>query len=181
MDQIGFFFSGWEPLFRIVTVGTLAYIALVALLRVGHKRCLAQLNTFDFVIVVALGASFGRILTARQVSLAEAVTAFALLLFLQYVISRLQMRSKWFSHAVTAPPSLLYYQGRFLKDEMKRERMTKNELYTVALRNGVGSLDEVDAIVLEANGKFGVVKKQKANTAVLVEEIARAQFERQGS
>ncbi|MFI7742547.1 hypothetical protein [Kocuria rhizosphaericola] len=37
------------------------------------------MNSFDFVITVAIGATFGRVLTARSIPLLEAVTAFALL------------------------------------------------------------------------------------------------------
>lgn len=169
MSQIGFFYNGWEPLARIVIVGTLAYLSLVLLLRISQKRSLAQLNAFDFIVTVALGASFGRVLTARQVALSEAITAFALLVTLQFLISWLQVRSKRFSHFVTAPPSLLYYQGRFLEREMRKERVTRDELHAVVMREGIGSLEGVAAIVLEANGKFAVVKQQRADHPALVE------------
>ncbi|CAN5815308.1 hypothetical protein BH23GEM7_BH23GEM7_39940 [soil metagenome] len=79
MEPVTFFFGGWEPMLRIVVVGTLGYIALLLLLRLAGKRTLAQMNAFDFVVTVAIGASFGRILTARSVALAEAVAAFTLL------------------------------------------------------------------------------------------------------
>lgn len=72
--MVHFFFNGWQPIVRIVVVGTLGYVTLILLLRVSGKRTLAQLNSFDFIITVALGASFGRILTARTVALAEAGT-----------------------------------------------------------------------------------------------------------
>lgn len=174
MSQLGFFYNGWEPLARIVIVGTLAYLSLVLLLRISQKRTLAQLNAFDFIVTVALGASFGRVLTARQVALSEALTAFALLITLQFVISWLQVRSQRFSHFVTASPSLLFYQGRYLHREMRRERVTVSDLHAVVMRKGIGSMDGVEAIVLEANGKFAVVKKQGPDGASLVKEIDQA-------
>ncbi|GAA3958226.1 DUF421 domain-containing protein [Allohahella marinimesophila] len=171
MSDAAFFYNGVEPIIRIVVVGSLAYVSLIVLLRVSAKRTLAQLNTFDFIITVAIGASFGRILTARQVVLTEAITTFALLIFLQYAITMLQRRSTRFSNYVTAPPSLLFYQGRFLEDEMNKQRLTETELHAVALREGVGSLDLVEAIILEAHGVFAVVRKDSAGTGSLIEEL----------
>ena len=45
-------FAGWESLLRTLVVGTLAYVALIAFLRVSGKRTLSKMNTFDFVVTV---------------------------------------------------------------------------------------------------------------------------------
>lgn len=64
MNDVSFLFGGWAPVLRVLVVGTLGYLALVAMLRWSTKRTLVQMSAFDFIITVALGASFGRILTA---------------------------------------------------------------------------------------------------------------------
>lgn len=171
MDQVTFFFGGWEPVGRILVVGTLAYVAMILLLRVTGKRTLTQMNAFDFIITVALGAALGRILTARSVALVEAVTAFVLLILLQYVVTRLQVRSARFAHIVTAPPALLYYRGRILHDAMRRERVTEAELRTAIREQGAGSLEEVEAVVLESNGKFAVVKSGRLGDGSALERL----------
>lgn len=158
MEWVTFFYNGWEPVLRILVVGSLAYVALVLLLRISRKRALVQMNAFDLIISVALGASFGRILTAREVALIEALTAFTLLLGLQYVVSWLQVRVPGFGHLVTAPPTLLYYQGRYLRDAMKHEFVTEAELHTAVREQGLASFDQVEAIVLESDGQFAVIQ-----------------------
>lgn len=173
MDRVTFFFGGWEPIARILVVGGLAYVSLVFLLRVTGKRTLARMNAFDFIITVALGASFGRILTARSVALVEAIAAFSLLIFLQYAVTWLQVRSPRFAGTITAPPSLLYFRGRFLRDAMRRERVTEAELKTAIRQHGAGSFDEVEAVVLESDGRFAVVKTGKAGDASALEGLDR--------
>lgn len=163
MNGAAFLFSGWEPILRILVVGTGAYAALVLLLRVSRKRTLARLNAFDFVITVAVGASFGRVLTARQVALAEAVAAFALLVMLQWAVSSLQLRSPRFARAITAPPTLLYFRGRFLPDALQRERLREDEVREAVREHGIGSLDAVEAIVFEADGGFAVIPTRQAD------------------
>ena len=174
MDNVTFFFGGWEPVARVLVVGTLAYVAIILLLRVTGKRTLAQMNAFDFIVTVALGASFGRILTARSVALVEAISAFALLIFLQYAVTWLQIRSPRFAHTVTAPPTLLFFRGRILPDALRRERVTEAELKTAIREHGAGSFDEVEAVVLESNGRFAVVKSSNAGDRSALEDLKRA-------
>lgn len=173
MEGVTFFFGGWPPVARIVVVGSLAYLAMILLLRATGKRTLAQMNAFDFIVTVALGASFGRILTAREVALVEAVAAFGLLIFLQYALSWLQVRSPPFARAISAPPTLLYFRGRFLGAAMQRARITQAELSGVIREHGVGSLGEVEAVVLESNGRFAVVKRDGAGDGSALDGMDR--------
>ena len=177
MSSVVFFFDGWMPLARIVVVGTLMYVALVVLLRVSGSRTIASMRAFDFIVTVALGSVFGRALTATGVSLAEAVVAFVLLICLQYAVARLQVLSRPFARAVTNPPQLLYFRGEFQSDRMRRTRVTEQELRAVARKKGHGSLDDVEALVLEASGDIAVITSIGNGTALGSE--LRGQVEQQ--
>ena len=166
MSDLVFFSSGWLPLARIVVVGTLMYVALIVLLRVSGGRTIASMRAFDFIVTVALGSVFGRALTAKGVSLAEAVLAFVLLVVLQYVVARAQVSSPWFARAVTNRPQLLYFRGQFQRDTMRASRVTEQELRAVARKKGHGSLDEVEAFVLEASGDVAVITSVGDGTAL---------------
>lgn len=168
-----FLFGGWEPIARVLVVAVLGYAALVVLLRVSGKRTLARLNSFDFVITVAVGASFGRVLTARGVPLSEAVAAFAALVTLQYVVTWVQVRSPRFADALTAAPTLLYYRGRFLHGAMRANRVTEAELEAAARLKGLGSLQEAEALVMESDGRFAVVKASSAGDGSALGSVER--------
>jgi uncharacterized membrane protein YcaP (DUF421 family) len=47
-------FNGWSPIGPALVIGTLAYVALVALLRIGGKRTLANMDEFDLMVLVAM-------------------------------------------------------------------------------------------------------------------------------
>ena len=81
------FFDSWTGLGRVLLVGTLAYVALVLLLRISGKRTLTKLNAFDLVVTVALGSTLATVLLSKSVALAEGVVALALLVSLQYAIA----------------------------------------------------------------------------------------------
>jgi uncharacterized membrane protein YcaP (DUF421 family) len=177
MRESPFFFHGWEAIVRIAVVGTLAYTALVFLLRISKKRTLVRMNAFDLIITVALGASFGRTLTASEVALVEAVTAFVLLISLQYIVSYLQIRSTTFGYTVTAPPTLLMYRGRYLRDAMRREFVTEAELRTAVREHGLGSFDQVEAIVLESDGGFSVLKTSETGQNPILDDLLEEESE----
>lgn len=160
MNNVVFFYGGIEPLIRIVVVGTLAYFSLIVLLRVLGKRTLAQLNAFDFVITIAIGSTLGRLITAKGVSLVESLTAFLTLILLQYLVSWLTVRSSTVEDFVTADPCLLYFRGQFLYKVMRKQRITKSQLLAVVREKKIGSLQAVEAIVLESAGTIAVVKKE---------------------
>lgn len=159
MDKIVFYWNGWEPLLRIVVVGTLTYISIVFILRLSGKRTLGQMNAFDFLITVALGSAYGRILTAKQVSLAEAITTFALLALLQFIVAALENKYKWVFKLVTAQPTLLYYRGEFLEKAMRKQKVRKESILSAVRKKNFSSLDEVEAVVLETDGSLSVIKK----------------------
>jgi uncharacterized membrane protein YcaP (DUF421 family) len=160
--DVSVFFSGWEPIVRIVVLAPLAYLALLVLFRATGNRTLARMNSFDFIITIAIGATFGRVMTARSIPLAEAVTAFATLVLLQYAVTWLRVRSARVADLVTTAPTLLYFQGRVLGDALRAQRITEDELRAAAREHGLGSLGEAEAVVLEPNGKLAVVKPASA-------------------
>lgn len=157
MTDATFFFSGWEPLVRIVVVGTAMYVALVTFLRISRSRTLSSMNAFDFVVTIAIGSTFGRALTAKDVALSEAVVAFGLLVGLQYAVTWTQVRWPLFGRVITNPPTLLYFRDEFIDEELRRQRVAKSEIRSAVRKKRFGSLEEVEAVVLESNGEFSVV------------------------
>ena len=109
------FFDDWGGLVRVAVVGVLAYAGLVLLLRVSGKRTLSKMNAFDLVVTVALGSTLATVLLSSSVALAEGLLAFALLIFLQFAVTWLSVRSSSFRRLVKNEPKLLFYDGGFLR------------------------------------------------------------------
>jgi len=93
------------------------------------------------------------------VALVDGLVAFALLIFLQFTITWLSVRSKSFSHLIKAEPTLLVFQGHFLRQAMKRERVTEEEILAVLREKGIGDAKQVDAVVLESEGSLSVIQQ----------------------
>jgi uncharacterized membrane protein YcaP (DUF421 family) len=157
------FFDSWAGLLRVVVVGSLAYVILVLLLRVTGKRTLSKMNAFDLVVTVALGSTLATVLLSKDVALVEGVVAFVLLVLLQYAITWLSVRSDRVRTLIKAEPCLLLRDGRFLPEAMRRERVTEDEVQAAARAQGIGSLQAVAAVVLEADGSFSVIRQDSTS------------------
>lgn len=155
------FFSSWEDIGRVVIIGVLAYLALIFLLRVSGKRTLSKMNAFDLVITVALGSTLATIILSRDVSLAEGVAALVVLVSLQFAVAWLSVRSKKVNRLVKSEPKLLFYMGEFLEDAMHNEWVVRAEILQAVRSQGAGSLGEIQAVVLETDGSFSVIKQSK--------------------
>ena len=162
------FFDSWAGLARVAVVGTLAYVGLVALLRVSGKRTLSKMNAFDLVVTVALGSTLATVLLSKDVALAEGILAFALLIGLQFAITWLSVRSATVRRFAKAEPTLLLHRGRLLREAMRRERVTEPEILAAVRSQGIASLDEVEAVVLETDASFTTIRaKDDTPTSVL--------------
>lgn len=93
---------------------------------------------------------------------------------MQDVVSQLKVHSEWFDEVITSPPRLLFYRGRFIRETMRRSRVSEEALRTTARQHGLGSLQKVEAIVLETNGTFSLIKTGQAGDASALEDIPTA-------
>jgi len=159
------FFDSWTGLGRVLAVGTLAYISLVLILRISGKRTLTKLNAFDLVVTVALGSTLATVLLSKSVALAEGILAMALLVFLQFVITWLSVRSPWFQELVKSEPTLLMRKGQFLDGALRAQRITREEVFAALRSNGVADAADVAAVVLETDGSIAVIKEAAPDSA----------------
>lgn len=150
-------FDSWTALLRILVVGALAYVALVAILRISGKRTLTKLNAFDLVVTVALGSTLATVLLNRSVLLSEGVAAFLLLIGLQWLVAWLSVRSGRFSALVKSEPTLLLHRGHFLEGALRAQRVTREEVLSALRASGVAHPEDAAAVVLETDGSLSVL------------------------
>jgi uncharacterized membrane protein YcaP (DUF421 family) len=159
IDLADWFFGGWQGPVRIVVVGSAAYLALIVLMRITGARTLSKMNAFDFVVTVAIGSTLATVLLSKDVALAEGVTALALLIALQWLITWLATRSGAVARLIKAEPVLLVRDGRMLLGAMRRARVIEADVLQAVRQQGEGSIDGVAALVLETDGTFSVITK----------------------
>jgi uncharacterized membrane protein YcaP (DUF421 family) len=171
--EVPMLFDSWAGLGRVLLVGTLAYVALVFLLRISGKRTLTKLNAFDLVVTVALGSTLATVLLSNSVALAEGVLALALLVLLQYVITWVSVRSPGFQTLIKAEPTLLLHRGRFLEGAMRAERITREEILAALRARSAADIADIAAVVLETDATLSVIPEANSGVGIATLDSVR--------
>ncbi|MAM56377.1 MAG: hypothetical protein CMN25_03485 [Salinicola sp.] len=146
-----------HPVAHTVVVGVISYLVLIAIIRLSGKRTLSKWNAFDFVVTIALGSTLSTALVSTQVSLAQSITAFLLIVVLQFAITFTSVRSRAIKNLVKSQPTLLLFRGRFQQATMTRERVVEAEVCAAIRESGIADVECVHAVVLETDGTFSVI------------------------
>jgi uncharacterized membrane protein YcaP (DUF421 family) len=154
-----------------LVVGLLAYLALVATLRVSGKRTLAQWNAFDAVVTFALGSMLATTVLSNSTSLAQGLVALALFVVLQLGLTWLSVRSARVRRLIKSEPALLLHRGQMLEEVMKRERVTRREVLAALREKGLASVGEAYAVVLGTTGKFSVIREPKGDDCSTLADV----------
>lgn len=144
-------------LLRILATGVLTYAGMVALLRASGNRTLSKMNSFDLVVTVAFGSTLASVLVDKKISVAEGITAIALLISLQFAVTWLSVRFPSFNHLVTTRPTLLVQDGEMRWEAMRSVRVTEDDILGALRKHGIGDLGEAGAVVMESDGSLSVI------------------------
>lgn len=155
------FFDSWFAALQVFITALIAYSILIVFLRVSGKRTLSKWNAFDFIVTIALGSILASVILSKDVVIAEGILGSALLIIFQFIITWLSVRISWIEDLVKAKPTFLYDNDSFLFDKMKKQRVSKSEILAAIRASSIGSLEKVEAVVLETDGSFSVVEKSE--------------------
>ncbi|AWK75899.1 hypothetical protein CBI38_28525 [Rhodococcus oxybenzonivorans] len=166
-------FDSWSEIARTAAVGSAAYVALIAILRISGKRTLAKLNAFDFVVTVALGSTLATILLSSDVSWTEGAMALMVLAALQYLAAAVSSRVRPVRAVMTAAPTLLLNNGKLLDDALAAQRVTAAQVRQAIRGSGAGDMTAVAAVVLESDGSMSVITSASVGDGSALTDVPR--------
>jgi uncharacterized membrane protein YcaP (DUF421 family) len=158
-----FFFDGWYLVGRTATLSVMGFAALFTMLRVSGKRTLSELNVFDFVFVVCIGSVFAATIIEKDVTLLEGLVSLGILISIQVGLAKLAVYSKTAEKIINGEPTRVFTNGKYMYDAMRRERITEEEIRAAIRQQGVASVEEVDAVMIENDGSLTVAWQGKGS------------------
>src|SRR5436305_5079752 len=111
----------------------LVYAAILVLLHLAGKRQLAQLNSFDLVVLLLLSNVVQNAIIGNDNSITGGLVGAAILVAANFLLVRLAFMSPRFGKALQGGAVTLYRFGHFDERKLRREAITKEEL-VAALR-----------------------------------------------
>lgn len=150
---------GISPLEKAVRTAAV-YVALVVLLHLSGKRQLANLNSFDLVVLLLLSNVVQNAVIGNDNSLLGGLLGALLLLLFNFALVRFAFMSPTFGKAIQGGGTVVLDNGRVDEHALRRLAITKEELVAALRRQGM-ELDDVERVVLEPEGTFNATPKPK--------------------
>jgi uncharacterized membrane protein YcaP (DUF421 family) len=143
----------------IVLRGILIFVLLYVLMRVIGRRELSTLEPFDLILLIVLGDAVQQGLTQDDYSLTGAFLAIGTIAMLQLALSFVNFKFPKLRPIIDGEPIVIVQDGKPIERNMKRERLTMEDLRAAARGQSIASLDNVAWAVMETSGKISFIKK----------------------
>jgi uncharacterized membrane protein YcaP (DUF421 family) len=138
----------------------LVYVFLIIGLRIAGKRELAQLNSFDLIVLLMLSNTIQNAIIGEDNSVVGGMIGAASLLVVNYIVVRLSHRSRRLSRLLAGRADVLMRDGKIVRDHLQRELITQAELTAAAHKQGIASLHDVERCVLEPTGTLSFIQRR---------------------
>lgn len=146
-----------DSVLRAVTI----YIVLMIIMRVAGKRSLAQITTFDFVLLLIIGEATQQALLGPDFSVTNAIIVIVTLVMMDIGLSFIKRRSKTIDKIIDDVPLVIVEDGVALKDRMDKARVDEDDVLSAARHlQGLERLDQIRYAVLERSGGISIVPKK---------------------
>jgi uncharacterized membrane protein YcaP (DUF421 family) len=141
------------------TVAIYGFLLLV--FRLAGKRTVAQLTSFDFIVLLIIGDATQQALIGDDYTLTTAAIAVSCLILVDVALGWLKSRWPSMDRVVDGVPLIIVFKGRILKDRMDREGLDIEDILEAAReQEGLESIDQVDFAVLERHGGVSIIPKR---------------------
>ena len=135
------------------------FVLILVVTRAVGRRELSSMEPFDLILLVVIGDLVQQGVTQSDYSLTGTTTVVATLAVLLVATAWLSFRFKRLRPLLEGEPTLLIADGRLLERNLRRERMTVEEIRAEARLKSIGSLDDVRFAVLETNGRISFITR----------------------
>ncbi len=139
---------------------TIFVFALILLItRAVGRRELSSMEPFDLILLVVIGDLVQQGVTQSDYSITGATTVIVTMALLVVGTAYLSFRFKRLRPLLEGEPVLLVSEGRLLERNLRRQRMTVEELRAEARQQSIGTLEQIRYAVLETNGKLSFITR----------------------
>jgi uncharacterized membrane protein YcaP (DUF421 family) len=142
---------------------TAIYFFLLLIFRLSGKRSIAQITTFDLILLLIISEATQQALLGQDFSLTNAFLVIVTLVGIDIGLSLLKQRSPRFEKILEDEPLIIVEEGRPLLDRMKKARVDEEDVLIAArILQGLERMDQIKYAVLERNGGISIIPKQES-------------------
>jgi uncharacterized membrane protein YcaP (DUF421 family) len=144
----------------IVLRAFVAFLFMVFLTRIVGRRELSSLEPFDLILLITLGDLVQQGITQNDFSVTGLMLACGTIGMMTVAFSWLTFRFRRLRPIVEADPLILLEDGKPIDKNLRRERITVEELAAEARQQQIARLEDVQWAVLETSGRISFIPRR---------------------
>ena len=134
------------------------YGFVLLVFRIAGKRSVAEITTFDFVLLLILSETTQAALVKNDNSITNAMILIVTIVGLDVTLSLIKQRSKTVEKLLESAPIVIVENGTPLKDRMQKSRVDESDVLAAARTlRGLERMDQIKYAVLERNGGISII------------------------
>ena len=146
-------------MFGMILKTLIIYIAVAFSVRLMGKRQLGELQPGELVVTILISEIAAAPIQDSSIPLVHGLIPLLLLVSFEILSSVISMKSVRFRFISEGNPVTVIRNGELLQNQLKRLRLTVNDVLSALRQKDVFNLDDVDYAVLETNGSLSVLLK----------------------
>jgi len=159
------------PLIEKIIRPVIVYVFLIVGLRLAGKRELAQLNPFDFIVLMTLSNTVQNAIIGDDNTVLGGMIGAGSLLAINYFVVRAARHNRRLQRLLAGRGDVLIKNGQIQKDHLDRELISKAELLAAAHKQGIMSLHEVEYCVLEPTGTLSFIQHRPTSESTRHDQV----------
>jgi uncharacterized membrane protein YcaP (DUF421 family) len=145
----------------VVIRASALYFALFLVTRGVGRRELAQMSSFELIVLVTMGDLIQQGVTQEDYSITGAVLAFGTMAMWALLLSYVTFRFGRARRVLQGTPAIVFRDGEPVLEILRLQRLALDDLLEAAREQGIGHLRDLEYAVLEAEGRFSFVRKKE--------------------
>ena len=143
----------------IFTRTLIIYIVLVFTMRILGKRQLGELEVSELITTILLSEIASMPISNQDIPLSYAIIPLITIMSFEVTLSFIGCKYPFIKNIISSPPSTLIYKGKINQLELKKNRISPEELISELRLNNITDISDVEYAILEQNGLLSVIPK----------------------
>jgi uncharacterized membrane protein YcaP (DUF421 family) len=143
----------------VVLRAVVIYVVVFAFTRALGRRELSTLQPFDLILLIVIGDLIQSGVTQNDLSVTGVLLVLCTIGIMQVLTSYAGFRFRRLRPVLQGEPIVLVENGQLIDRNMRRERLTLDDLAEKARLSEIGSIGEIRWAVLETNGDISFIKQ----------------------
>jgi uncharacterized membrane protein YcaP (DUF421 family) len=138
--------------------GIAVYLFVFLIFRIMGKRSLAEVTTFDLVLLLIISETTTNALIGDDFSVLACFIMVCTLVGVDQAFSMIKERSKWFQTFSEGAPLVIVDKGKPLKKRMQKSKVDEADVLEAARAlHGLERMDQIKYAVLEKDGSISII------------------------